>query len=309
MEYDLITLGEPLIEFNQTVPGRPEYRQGYGGDISNVAIAAARQGARAACLTRIGDDDFGRLLLALWQREGVEARFVERDAAAHTGVYFISHDAAGHHFSYLRAGSAASRMTPDNLPLAAVARARWLHVSGISQAISAQARDTVAAAIALARANGVRVSYDANLRLPLWPLERAKAAIEATIAGTDLFLPSLDEARMLSGATDVPGIFEWCFGCGATTVVLKCGADGAWAGERGLPPRHVAPWPVKPVDATGAGDCFDGSLLARLAAGDELLDAVRYANVAAALSTQGWGAIEPVPTSTQVLAAMRGTMH
>jgi 2-dehydro-3-deoxygluconokinase len=305
MDYDLIALGEPLIEFNQTVPGRPEYRQGFGGDTSNVAVAAARQGARTAYLTRIGDDDFGALLLELWDRESVDRQFVVRDAAAHTGVYFISHGAHGHRFSYLRAGSAASRMTPENLPLAAVARARWLHVSGISQAISADARATVDAAVALARENGVRVSYDANFRPRLWPPAQAKAAIEATVPRTDLFLPSLDEAQVLSGATDVAGVLAWCFACGAGTVVLKCGADGAWAAERNATPRHIAAYPVKPVDATGAGDCFDGSLIARLAAGDDLFDAVRYACVAAALSTQGWGAVGPVPHSAQVLAAMR----
>jgi 2-dehydro-3-deoxygluconokinase len=305
MDYDLITLGEPLIEFNQTAPGRPEYRQGFGGDTSNVAVAAARQGARSACLARIGADDFGELLYALWQREGVDPRFVMRDAEAPTGVYFVTHDAHGHRFSYLRAGSAASRMTPENLPLAPIVRAQWLHVSGISQAISAAAEATVAAAVTLARANGVRVSYDPNFRPRLWPLARAKPAIEAAIPQADLFLPSLDEAQMLSGAADVAGVFAWCFACGAGTVVLKCGADGAWVAERNQVPRHVAAYPVKPVDATGAGDCFDGSLVARLAAGDSLADAARYANVAAALSTQGWGAVEPIPGCAQVLAALR----
>jgi 2-dehydro-3-deoxygluconokinase len=87
-------------------------------------------------------------------------------------------------------------------------------------------------------------------------------------------------------------------------VVLKCGADGAWVAERGSMPQHVAAMQVSPVDATGAGDCFDGSLVARLAAGDSLIDAVRYANVAAALSTQGWGAIEPIPNAAQVRAAL-----
>lgn len=304
MAYDLIALGEPMIEFNQTSPGRPEYHQGFGGDTSNAAIAAARQGARVAYLTRIGDDDFGRLLLDLWEREGVATEHIARDQAAHTGIYFVTHGPDGHRFSYMRAGSAASRMTPDNLPLDPITKARWLHVSAISQAISTNACDTVAAAIELARSNGVRVSYDANLRLRLWPLERAKAVIEQTIGQTDLFLPSLEEAQTLSGALGIGRIFEWCFSHGARIVVLKCGADGAWFSEQGGAPQHVPAMLVSPVDATGAGDCFDGSLVARLAAGDSLLQAVKYANVAAALSTQGWGAIEPIPRSEQVRAAM-----
>lgn len=304
MTYDVIALGEPMIEFNQTTPGVPQYRQGFGGDTSNAAIAAARQGANVAYLTRIGNDDFGKLLLDLWQREGVATDYIVRDADAHTGIYFVTHDAQGHRFSYMRAGSAASRMTPDNLSLAPIARARWLHVSGISQAISTNACATVAAAIKLARAHGVRVSYDANLRLRLWPLERAKEVIGQTIGQTDLFLPSLEEARTLSGAVNVSGIFSWCFTHGARAVVLKCGADGAWLAEHGDTPQHVAALRVTAVDATGAGDCFDGSLLARLAAGDRLADAARYANVAAALSTQGWGAIEPIPHAAQVRAAL-----
>jgi 2-dehydro-3-deoxygluconokinase len=306
MTYDLIALGEPMIEFNQTTPGVPEYHQGFGGDTSNVAIAAARQGARVAYQTRVGDDDFGRMLLDLWSREKVATDQVVRDPDAHTGIYFVTHDANGHRFSYLRAGSAASRMTPENLPLASIAQTRWLHISAISQAISANACDTVAAAIELARSKDVRISYDANLRLRLWPLERAKAVIEHTIGQTDLFLPSLEEAQTLSGVLGIGRIFEWCFAHGARTVVLKCGADGAWVAERGAAPQHVAAMRVAPVDATGAGDCFDGSLVARLAAGDSLIDAVKYANVAAALSTQGWGAIEPIPYAEQVRAAWDG---
>jgi 2-dehydro-3-deoxygluconokinase len=304
MTYDLIALGEPMIEFNQITPGVPQYHQGFGGDTSNAAIAAARQGARVAYLTRIGDDDFGHLLLGVWQRERVTTEHIVRDANAHTGIYFVSHDNNGHRFSYLRADSAASRMTLGNLPLAPITRARWLHVSGISQAISDTACATVLAAIELARSHKVRVSYDANLRLRLWPLERARAVIESTISQTDLFLPSLEEAQTLSGASNVDGILAWCFAHGARTVVLKCGADGAWLAERGGVPQHVNALRVSPVDATGAGDCFDGSLLARLAAGDDLADAVKYANVAAALSTQGWGAIEPIPDAAQVRLAL-----
>jgi 2-dehydro-3-deoxygluconokinase len=304
MMFDVIGLGEPMIEFNQSRSGLPQYLQGFGGDTMNAVIAAARQGARAAYLTRTGDDEFGEMLFQLWKRERIATGDVVRDPDAHTAVYFVSHSAAGHRFSYLRAGSAASRMTPENLPLAPIAQSRWLHVSGISQAISGNACATVDAAISLARANGVRVSYDSNLRLRLWPLAQAKEVIEATIGRTDLFLPGVEEAQILSGHRDIPAILDWCFAHGAKAVVLKCGADGAWWAERGGTLQHQPPIKVKPVDATGAGDCFDGSLLARLAAGETLADAVRYANTAAALSTLGIGAIEPIPTAEQVRKAL-----
>lgn len=305
MTYDVIALGEPMIEFNQSTPDVPRYLQGFGGDTSNAVIAAARQGARVAYITRVGDDEFGNMLFALWEREGVDTAEIVRAPGTHTGVYFVSHGPQGHRFNYLRAGSAASRMTPGNLPLQAIADARWLHVSGISQAISASACATVEAAISLAREKQVRVSYDPNLRLRLWPLERAKATIEATIARTDLFLPNLEESRMLSGCDDIADVFDWCFHHGARWVVLKCGAQGAWWSEGG-PPQHQPAITVAPVDATGAGDCFDGSLLARLAKGDSLAEAVRYANVAAALSTRGLGAIDPIPFADEVFKAWPG---
>src|SRR4051812_39340656 len=145
--FDIVALGEAMVEFNQTRPGEPQYLQGFGGDTSNAAIAAARAGARVAYLTRLGQDSFGDELRALWQREGVDTSGIERDACAPTGIYFVTHGPKGHEFSYRRAGSAASLMTPKWLPKEIVRGARILHVSGISLAISHSARDTVFAAI------------------------------------------------------------------------------------------------------------------------------------------------------------------
>lgn len=305
---DIVTLGEPLIEFNQTDPAGPNFLQGFGGDTSNAAIAAARQGARAGYITRIGNDTFGDLFMNLWASENVDTRAVIRDSAAHTAVYFVTHDAQGHAFSYLRAGSAASRMTPQDLPLDVIRRSKWLHVSGISQAISASACDTVFAAIHAARDAGVKVSFDSNLRLKLWPLERARAIIKATIALSDLFLPSIEDARELSSLAEPDAILDWCLAAGARIVVLKLGSEGALYGSADERQR-IAGHRVAAVDATGAGDCFGGSLLARLVAGDTLLAAVRYANAAAALTTTGYGAVAPIPTQAIVMEFLGRSVH
>ena len=299
---DIVALGEAMVEFNQTTPGDANYRQGFGGDTSNVAIAARRQGASTAYLSRVGDDAFGRMLLQLWAEEGVDSGAVAVDPQAPTGLYFVTHGQDGHAFSYLRSGSAASRMQPEATDFDVVRQARWLHVSGISQAISASACDTVFAAIEAARAAGTLVSYDPNLRPRLWPMARAAAIVAATIGLTDLFLPSLDEAVTLAGSGDIEAIFDWCYGQGARAVVLKCGPAGAWYGQDGAPPQRAAPVTVTALDATGAGDCFDGSLLARLVAGDSLGQAVAYANVSAALSTLGHGAVAPIPLAAAVRA-------
>jgi 2-dehydro-3-deoxygluconokinase len=292
--YDVLALGEPMIEFNQTRPGEPNYLQGFGGDTSNMIIAAARQGARAAYVTRLGEDAFGRMFLDLWRGEAVDTSGVAVDAAAHTGVYFVTHDASGHVFSYLRAGSAASRMRPEDLPLDLIRSSRFVQASGISMAISASASDSVLAAFDAARAAGAKVAMDSNLRLKLWPLARARALITAAAAMADYFFPSIEDAQALSGLKQADAITDWAHRLGAKAVLLKLGPEGALVSD-GVKRERIAGYKVKAVDATGAGDCFCGACLARLAAGDSLWDAARYANAAAALSTTGFGAVAPLP--------------
>ena len=295
-----------MIEFNQTRPGEAQYLQGFGGDTSNAIIACARQGVPCAYLTRTGDDAFGRMLLDLWHAENVGTQGVQADATAPTGVYFVTHAAdgkSGHAFSYLRQGSAASRMTPDFLPRALITGASYLHVSGISQAISASACATVFAAIDIARHAGVKIAYDTNLRLRLWGIDEARPVITRTIALADYLLPSLEDLQQIAQRDEPDAILDWCFAHGARNVVLKLGAKGC---KVATPDARIdiAGYKVDALDATGAGDCFDGALLARLVAGDDLVSAARYANAAAALTTRGFGAVAPLPTRTQTEAFM-----
>jgi len=288
----IVSIGEPMVEFNQTRPGEKTFLQGFGGDSSNMIIAAARSGARTAYVTRIGDDEFGRMFLELWKKEGVDTRGVLVDKEAPTAVYFVTHGPQGHAFSYLRAGSAASRIRPADLP--ELKEASFVHASGISMAISASATDTVLAAFEAARSNGAKISFDSNLRLKLWPLARARALIGAAAAIADYFFPSIEDARDLSGLEEVQANLEWAHGLGAKTVFLKLGPEGVIVSD-GAKREHIPGIKLKSVDATGAGDCFCGAALARLAAGDSVWNAARYANAAAALATTGFGAVDPLP--------------
>jgi 2-dehydro-3-deoxygluconokinase len=126
------------------------------------------------------------------------------------------------------------------------------------------------------------------------------------VALTDIFLPSVDEVALLIGTRTPEEALQWAHGLGAPTVLLKLGAQGCWVSQHSGVTR-LPPYPVSPVDATGAGDCFAGTLLARLAAGDDLVAAARAANVAAALSTLGIGAVAPLPRWQQVRAALAGS--
>jgi 2-dehydro-3-deoxygluconokinase len=300
---DILCIGEPLAEFNAT-RGDGGYLFGFGGDTSNAAIAAARQGASAGYVTAVGDDEAGRAFRALWAREGVDASCVRTDRGAATGVYFVAHGESGHVFSYMRAGSAASRLTSREIPFDEIRRAKALHVSGISQAISTSACDAVFAAIEAARSAGALVSYDSNLRLKLWPLARARAIIHAAMALCDIARPGLDDARQLTGHGDPDAIADFYLRLGAKIVALTLGREGALVAtpsER----RRLPCVAVDLVDATGAGDCFDGAFLAEYLATRDPFAAGRYAAVAAALSTRGFGAVAPIPRRAEVEAVLR----
>jgi len=308
MAIDLLCMGEPMLEFNQLPPqpdGRVLYLEGHGGDTSNAGIAAARQGARVGYITAIGNDAPGDSLMALWAREGVDTATVIRTDRALTAVYFVTHDARGHNFLHYRKDSPAALYGSADLPRDAIAAARIFFVSGISQGISSGAADAVFAAIEIARGAGGKVAYDTNYRPRLWPPARAAAVMHAAIAKADYVFPGMEDAAVLTGLTDPDAILDFYLRLGPTVVVVKMGEDGAYLGT---PDRRVRipPYPVAAVDATGAGDAFCGSFLARTLAGDTPEVAARYAVVAAALKCTGYGAVAPIPSAAQVRAALFG---
>lgn len=304
---DILCMGEPMLELNRQPSGpdgRVLYLEGHGGDTSNAAIAAARNGASAGYITAIGQDGPGSSLMALWAREGVDSSTVLRDPDAPTGLYLVTHDERGHHPTFYRRGSAASRLRPRDVPEDAIRAARVLHISGISQAISDSACDAVFHAIAVAKGAGVAVSYDTNLRPALWPAARAAAVIHAAIARADLAFPSLEDARALTGLEAPEAIAAFYLRLGCPVVLVKCGAEGALVATPSRRER-IAPHRVAAVDAIGAGDAFAGAFLARHVAGDDPFAAARYANAAAALTTTGYGAVAPIPRPAAVEALLR----
>lgn len=295
---ELLCLGEPMLEFNQQPDGR--YLAGHGGDTSNCAIAAARSGARVGVIAALGQDTFGDSFMDLWAANTVATNYVQRRADGHTGVYFVTHSAEdGHEFSYLRAGSAASRMGPQDLPLDAIAQARCLHLSGITLAISTASCDAGLAAISAARDSGCKVSFDTNLRLKLWPLDRARAMIGAAMGMCDIALPGLDDARVLTGLVAPEAIADHYLAAGAGIVALTLGSEGTLVATPEMSER-IDPFNVDAVDATAAGDTFDGAFLAEWLRHGDPFRAARYANAAAALSTQGYGAVAPMPLQDQI---------
>ncbi|MEM7270311.1 MAG: sugar kinase, partial [Pseudomonadota bacterium] len=216
---DILCLGEPLIEFVAQEDGR--YLRGFGGDTSNAAIAAARQGASVGYITALGQDQFGDALIELWSREGVDASMVRR-AEAPTGVYFVDPDPAERRFTYYRASSAAAGMKPDDLDLNGIAAAETLHLSGITLAVSESMRETAFAAMDAARS----VSLDTNLRLKLWSRDMARETLSRVIPKATHLITSLEDCQELWPVGDADQVIDMAQSMGAGTVLVTMGADG-----------------------------------------------------------------------------------
>jgi 2-dehydro-3-deoxygluconokinase len=302
---DLIAIGEPLLELNAQERGRlstvTTFRRGFGGDTSNTVVAAARLGGRAGYWTRLGEDEFGAAFLDLWAREGVDTARVVTEPGAFTGIYFVAtHEDGGHEFTYYRAGSAASRLSPADVDEEQLADARVLHSSGVTQAISVSAMRTTLAAFAAARRRGLTVSYDANIRLKLQPVARLRETFEETVPATDIVLCSDEDLGHLYGDRAVDDVADALLQQGPQVVVVRGGARGSAAWTRDGDAAAEPSWEVDVVDATGAGDAFNAGFLLRWLAGAQLAEVLAFANAVGALATTGHGAVAPLPNAARV---------
>ncbi len=298
---EVVSLGEPMVEFAAEERGRlgdvTAFRRGFGGDTSNFIVAAARLGASAGYLTRVGGDEFGRAFLGLWLREGVDTSRVVVEPEGYTAVYFISlREEGGHDFTYYRAGSAASRLCPEDVDSGYLAGARIFHTSGISQAISESSRAAVDAAIDRARAGGTLVSYDVNVRPRLWPTLTAREAAESVIPRADVVFVSAEDAGHLYGDEPLESVARRLVDAGPRLVVVKMGERGCTVVSRESAAVSVPAWKVDVLDATGAGDAFAAAFLVEWLRGADPARAAHFANAVGALTATGLGAVAPIPT-------------
>jgi 2-dehydro-3-deoxygluconokinase len=254
---DLVTIGEPLGVLlgppSVPVDEAAVFDLQVSGAEVNVAIGMSRLGHRTALLSAVGDDPVGRRVLRTLRGESVDASRVRVDATRPTGLLLRDVvTARPTTVSYFRSGSAASALTPDDVDEAVVAAARLLHLTGITAALSESAFDTCVHAAQVARAAGVTVCFDPNVRLRLADRERW-SQIVTTFAGLcDIAFPG--DADLAASVGEVDPI-AWCHARGATTVVLKQGSAGAVESSGGVVTRAAA-HQVTAVDAIGAGDAF-----------------------------------------------------
>ena len=274
----LVTLGEPLGQVaadreGPLRPGAPAALSVCGAE-ATVAIGIRRLGIPAAYIGRVGDDAFGRMSIEALRGEGVDISSVTVDPAAPTGLLLRTRRTADRDVvDYWRAGSAGSRLRPEDVDPDVVAAADLLHVTGITPALSDTAAAAVGRACDLARRAGVPVSFDVNHRSRLWHGRSARTALLPLAAGADVVFGGRHElALLLDAAPDAPPekLLAGLAAEGVREVVVSLGAEGAVGLLDGELAR-VAAHPVKAVDVIGAGDAFvAGYLAARLEGLDQV---------------------------------------
>jgi 2-dehydro-3-deoxygluconokinase len=292
---DVLVLGEILVELTSTEPldaGTP-LTLDFSGDALNAAAAAAAAGAHTALLARVPDDELGDRLLERVAGLGVDTSQVIRVDGQH-GLYLQHADPSGvREFVYVRRGSAGSGLRPEDVQAELVAQAGAVLASGIACAVSASAAEAVRVAAAAARC----FVYDPNWRPRLVDGPGAADQLRLLAPYSRLVTPAWPrEARLISADG---GPVEACAALrdlGAQAVALTRGVDGVLLDDGGrIVELPAVPAPVV-VDQTGAGDSFAGTVTARLALGDQLVDAVGLGLAAASLSVGGLGGTGHVAT-------------
>lgn len=310
---EVVTFGEAM-GLLLTEPPRPlrhaaTFTRSVAGAESNVAIGLSRLGHSAGWVGRVGDDAFGLGVLDTLRREDVDTRGVLVDPGGPTGLLVRDHHPERRiQVLYYRHGSAGSRLRPDDVDEQYLARARMLHVTGITPALSESCHQTVRSAVDTAQRHGVTVCLDPNLRLRLWSARRAAAILAPLVAGADIVLTGDREMEQLSGRHGLLPGARWFLECGAGLVAVKRGDAGAWATD-GRTEWTSAAYPVTVVDPVGAGDAFAAGFLSGWLRGFQLPACLSEADVAGAMSVQVPGDIEGLPYRADVDAVLAGTME
>jgi 2-dehydro-3-deoxygluconokinase len=310
---EVVTLGECLVSLVATQPGplaeATAFERHIAGAEANVAVGLTRLGHSVAYVGRVGSDGLGTAIVRRLRGEGVDVTHLRPDPGGPTGVMFRERRVLGPaDVVYARTGSAGSRLDVADVERAAAdgrfAGARWLHVTGITPALSSTASAAVARAVALGREAGLTISLDINLRRRLWS-DDAAAAVLAPLAGdVDIVLGSVDELAVVGGrpdATDPDGVATAVLRMGPAIVVVKLGDEGALAHERDGHRVHASALRVPVVvDPVGAGDAFCAGFIASRLVGADLAAALHTGNACGAAAVAAIGDLTGLPTSDEI---------
>ena len=311
---DVVALGELLIDFTclQTdEAGYPTMAAHPGGAPANFLAALSRFGAETAFLGKVGSDAFGNMLTATLQGAGIETRGLIQSDDVFTTLAFVTLDETGNReFSFSRKPGADTQLRFEELDLSLIDEANVFHFGSLSLT-DEPARSTTVEAVAYARSRGKLITYDPNLRKPLWnDLRVAREQILWGLRQADVVKISDEEVEFLFDLTPEAGAAHILEHFGCKLVFVTCGAKGCYFRNKlasGFAPSLSG---IKVLDTTGAGDIFGGSAIWKILrtgvspdalTGSQLQEITNFACTAAGLSTTRAGGISSVPSLQEVL--------
>ncbi|SDG09954.1 2-dehydro-3-deoxygluconokinase [Fontibacillus panacisegetis] len=309
---EVVTFGESMAlliaEGGKGLEYASNLSPSFGGAESNVAIGLARLGHASGWCGRLGDDPFGHRILKAIRGEGVDTSRARLTDEAPTGLMIRENVAGRSSVHYYRKLSAASFMRPEHLDEAYIAGAKILHITGITPALSPSCIETATAAVDIAKRNGVKVSFDPNLRLKLWSVEEARKVLLPLAMKADYFLPGLDELNLLYETDSMETIKDKLQELDAVSI-LKGGDNCTYILENGKL-TSVPYFKVEQViDTVGAGDGFCAGFLAGLIRGYSMEEAVRLGNLIGSQVIQAVGDWEGLPNAAEIERLLAGKGH
>ncbi len=307
----ILTIGEPMALFVADQEGDlkdvEHFSRFVAGAEVNFSIGMVRLKHAVTYISKLGDDPFGKQIEEFLQKNGIDTSYITYDAQYFTGMQWKQKVTSGdpHVFS-LRRNSAASHMD-----VSTIAKLKWdgfdhIHLTGIPPALSAGCRQLVYELIKQARGKGISISYDPNLRPGLWPDQKEMAQVVNDLAClADIVIPGISEGKLLTGKEGVQEIANAYHAAGVKTVVIKLGAEGAYASSEGQQ-FYTPGFPVtKVVDTVGAGDGFAVGLVSGILEGLSLQEAVRRGTAIGALAVMSPGDNDGLPDRDSLAAFIR----
>ncbi len=314
---DVVALGELLIDFaTESVDpqGYPTMAAHPGGAPANFLAALTKFGAKTALLGKVGTDAFGKMLMDTLEKAGIETRGLLTDDRYFTTLAFVTFDEYGDRaFSFSRKPGADTCISFEELDLSLIDEARVFHFGTLSLT-DEPARSATCQAVAYAKSKGKLITYDPNLRKPLWKdLAEARKQLLWGLSQADVVKISDEEVAFLFGLDVEAGAAYILQHFGVKLVFVTCGADGCFFKNARAEGKVPSLSGISVIDTTGAGDIFGGSALWKLlqlgAAPEELeekqlREIVRFACTSAGISTTRSGGISSVPEYDEVLARL-----
>ena len=316
--FDVLAIGELLIDFaclSTDEDGYPTMAAHPGGAPANFLAALQKFGARTAFISKVGDDAFGRMLTGTLQKAGIDTRGVKVSRDTFTTLAFVTFDETGNReFSFSRKPGADTRLCKHDIDTALIDDARVLHFGTLSLT-DEPARSATQFAVAYAKAHGKHITFDPNLRKPLWnDLAQAKEQMLWGLGQADVVKISDEEVEFLFPNLSFEAAAQKILtDFGVKLVFLTLGKDGCMFKNKNACAVVPGMTGLKTIDTTGAGDIFGGSAVWKLLqtgkapealTEDELREVTRFACTSAGLSTTRPGGISSVFTLEEILQAL-----